>query len=139
MNLTIKRIRQITAAIAERKFYEDKRNRSYTTWAVQSVSQVIASTGMLDEKSSKKLHEHISESVFLELPAETELRQKEKAKELASNFTGMGDYERIMQNLPEGFSGGMGGSAGLATIAESSPSGEMLINISDLPDGPPEM
>lgn len=139
MNLTIKRIRQITAAIAERKFYEDKRDRSYISWAVQSVSHIVASTGMLDEKSSKKIHEHIYDSMSLELPAERELREKEKVKELANNFNGLGDYERLMQNLPEGFVGGMGAAAGLAAVAESSPSGEMLINISDLPDGPPEM
>jgi hypothetical protein len=139
MNLTIKRIRQITAAIAERKFYEDRRNRSYSTWTVQSLSHIIASTGMLDEKSSKKIHEHISETIFLEIPGERELREKQQAKDLASNFKGLGDYERIMQNLPEGFTGGMGAMGGLAAIAETSSSGEMLISITDLPDGPPEL
>lgn len=139
MNLTLKRIRQITAAVAERKFYEDKRNRSYTTWSVQSLSHIIASTGMLDEKSSKKLHEHISEGVNLELPAERELREKYQAKDLANSFKEMGDYERLMQNLPEGFMGGMGSMGGLAAIADSTPAGDMLISIADLPDGPPEL
>lgn len=138
MNLTIKRIRQITAAIAERKFLEDKRNRSYLTWEVQSLSHIIASTGMLDEKSSKKLHEHIQDSA-LELPAERDIREKQKVKEIAENFNGIGDYERLMQNLPEGFTGGMGAMGGLAAIAETSSSGEMLISIADLPDGPPEL
>jgi ABC-type transporter Mla maintaining outer membrane lipid asymmetry ATPase subunit MlaF len=139
MNLSIKRIRQITAAIAERKFLEDKRNRSYMTWEVQSLSRIIASTGMLDEKSSKKIQEHISDNVHLELPAEREIREQHQAKELAESFKGMGDYERIMQNLPEGFVGGMGAMAGLAAIAETDVSGEMMISIADLPDGPPEL
>jgi hypothetical protein len=139
MNLTIKRIRQITAAIAERKFYEDKRNRSYSTWTVQSLAHIIASNGMLDEKSSKKIHEYISEDIFLEIPAEREIREKQKVKDIANSFKDLGDYERIMQNLPEGFTGGMGAMGGLAAIAETSSSGEMLISIADLPDGPPEL
>jgi hypothetical protein len=136
MELSLKRIRQITAAIAERKFYEDKRNRSYVTWGIQSLSHIIASTGMLEEKSSKKLHEHISDDMHLELPAEREIRELQQAREIAQSFTGLGDYERIMQNLPEGFSGGMGS---LPVSGEVTSEGEMLLRIDDLPDGPPEL
>lgn len=119
---------------------EDKRNRSYMTWEVQSLSRIIASTGMLDEKSSKKIQEHISDTMFLELPEEREVREQHQMKELAESFHGLGDYERIMQNLPEGFTGGMmGGMGGLAAIADTNSSGEMLISIADLPDGPPEL
>jgi hypothetical protein len=139
MNLSLRRIRQITAAIAERKFYEDKRNRSYNTWMVQSLSHIISSTGMLDENSSKKIHEHINDDLFLELPAEREVREQNQAKAIAETFRGMGDYERLMQNLPEGFSGGMGALGGIEALAETSSSGDMLISIADLPDGPPEL
>lgn len=94
---------------------------------------------MLEEKSVKKIQEHISDNMNLELPAERELREREQSKALAENFSGLGDYERLMQNLPEGFVGGMGAMGGLAAIAESDSSGDMLISIADLPDGPPEL
>jgi hypothetical protein len=81
----------LTAAIAERQFLTDQKERGYRSWEVKVLSKIIAcSIPFEDAGKGQKFMEQVEE-LALELPQEKELREKHVAP-----INDQGAYERAM-------------------------------------------
>lgn len=81
----------LTAAISEREFLADQKDRAYRTWEVKVLSKIFASSIPFENAhKGKKFMEQIDE-VALELPAEKKLREEQPV-----HIDDQGAYERAL-------------------------------------------
>lgn len=128
MDLPLKRVRQITAAIAERKYIEDKRNRHYISWAVQAVSCITAaSSGNLGEDGAFDTMMESIHGMSLKTGDEIKFEELHPVKPVQQQ----GSYDTLVK--------GMQGFANIPAGGETDSAGNMLINIVEAEEGPPPL
>lgn len=89
LDLTLKRLRQITTAITLRKYLEERKQRSLITWQTQTLSVFIAAASGAGED-------------FVKQAASVSLDQQDEEEQKKSKEPEPGSYERLMANMVPG-------------------------------------
>lgn len=134
----------LTAAIAERNYMTDKRNRDYITWAVHAVGHLTIATSMVESEGRNKISDAL-EGIKLLTPAEEHFYEAQAPKAAA--------MDALMASEAFGGNGTMPGPDfsnlpvmdGLLTMPvagggiDVEGNGTMVIDAANAPEGPAEM
>jgi hypothetical protein len=146
----------MTAAISERHYYEDFRNRQYMTWSVKTLAHTVASIGQYaNPEDGEKFHRAL-DNISLDTPAEAKFKEAEENKTSSLSVsdlttllgggkldTGVQKFEGDvgqLDNLPDGpqpMWAPLGAPTEFADAPESV--NQTGLGWEDLPEGPPEI
>lgn len=97
-NLTLRRFRQITAAINRRRYFEDRRERTLVSWQTRTIAMFVAGGYMTDGK-----HENTAVKAAADIAIDDiEKAQLEEAENQPKSYEELvkpGSFERFMGSM----------------------------------------